>query len=147
VQSLGQNWPHFTAMAIALCAGCSGTQGPATFPVSGTVTLNGQPLEGANVTFHPLDERQNTMASQAVTDAAGRFQLSTHIGGGRFKNGIAAGKYAVAINKLDTAAIKTTMSPPKNVLPGQYNDPATSGFTADVVAGQENEFPFALVDK
>ena len=50
----------------------------------------------------------------------------------------------MVVTKLDLAAIKSTLAPPKNQLPKRYNDPATSGFTAKVVAGQENDFPFAL---
>jgi hypothetical protein len=132
------------AVAIAMAAGCTGSQGPSTVGVSGTVTQNATPLEGANVVFHPVDDSANALVSQAVTDAAGRFELATHVGGGKFKPGIVPGKYLVAITKLDIAAITNTHAPPQNVLPKKYGDPTTSALTANVVAGKENDFSFNL---
>jgi hypothetical protein len=132
------------ALFSAAYAGCDGSEaGPATVAVTGTVTNGGTPLEGANVIFHPVESGQ-TLASQAVTDAQGRFELSTHVGAGKFKPGIVPGRYAVAITKLDTASIATTLAPPKNLLPKKYADPKTSGLVAEVVEGQENDFEFAL---
>jgi hypothetical protein len=112
-------------------------------PVTGQVTYDGRPIEGANVIFSPLDGGQ-TLASQSVTDQEGRFEMRTHTAGGKFESGIAPGKYAVAITKLDTSAISTTLAPPKDVLPRKYGNPQTSGFTAEVAVGNENDFEFAL---
>ena len=94
--------------------------------------------------FHPVDGAEHALASQAVTNAEGQFQLATHVGGGKFKAGIVPGQYAVAITKLDTAAISGTLAPPKNLLPKKLGDPATSGLSADVTVGKDNNFPFAL---
>jgi hypothetical protein len=133
------------ALFLAAFAGCDNSAaGPATVAVTGTVSNDGTPLEGANVIFHPMAESGQTLASQSVTDAQGRFELSTHVGAGKFKPGIVPGRYAVAITKLDTASIATTLAPPKNLLPKKYADPKTSGFVAEVAEGQDNEFEFAL---
>jgi hypothetical protein len=134
---------------IGLClvaiTGCDKSKGPATVEVTGTVTLNGAPLEGANLLFSPgIGSNDARLASQATTSSDGKFRLETHIGGGKFKPGIVAGKYDVTITKLDTAAAKNTFSPPKNLLPAKYADAKTSPFKADVVAGQKNDFPLAL---
>jgi hypothetical protein len=126
-------------------AGCDNSvAGPATVAVTGTVSKDGTPLEGANVIFHPIADSGQVLASQAVTDAQGRFELSTHVGAGTFKPGVVPGRYAVAITKLDTASIATTLAPPKNLLPKKYTDPKTSGLIAEVVEGQENDFEFVL---
>jgi hypothetical protein len=103
-------------------------------------------VEGANVIFQPIEGSASTLASQSVTDASGRFELSTHVGAGKFKPGIVPGTYSVVITKLDTAGISTTLAPPKNVLPKKYANANTSGLTANVTAGQENDFDFALTD-
>ena len=84
------------------------------------------------------------LASQATTDADGRFKLSTHIGGGKFKSGIVPGKYTVASHGLDTAIAKDAFSKPKNLLPPKYADPKSSKLTAEVAAGQPNDFQFPL---
>jgi hypothetical protein len=134
---------------IGLCmfaiAGCEKSKGPATVEVTGVVTLDGRPVEGANVLFSPgLGSNDPRLASQTTTSNDGKFYLQTHIGGGKYKSGIAPGKYDVTITKLDAGATKNTFSPPKNLLPAKYADAKTSPFKAEVVAGQANDFPLAL---
>jgi hypothetical protein len=134
------------ALCVIALVGCSGTKsGPATVEVTGIVTLNGASVDGASVLFTPeIGSSDGRLASQGMTDNEGRFKLSTHVGGGKFKSGIVPGNYLVAITKLDTAAAKNTFSPPKNLLPPKYADPKSSQLKADVAAGQTNEFQFPL---
>ena len=133
-----------TLLVAAFC-GCTKSKGPATLEVTGIVTLNGTAVEGANVFFSPAGNSEaSRLSSQATTDNNGKYQLRTHIGAGQFKPGIVPGKYEVTVSKLDTASIKNTMSPPKNLLPAKYADAKTSPFKADVVAGQANDFPLDL---
>jgi hypothetical protein len=131
-------------LCCAVLGGCGTSSGTGTVPAAGTVTFGGQPVAGANVIFYPISATDPGLASQAVTDAEGEFQLSTHAGGGKFKPGIAPGQYTVAITKLDTAAIKSTLAPPKNLLPSKYATPETSKLTADVSSERENNFEFSL---
>jgi hypothetical protein len=105
--------------------------------------MQGAPVVGASVTFFPLGEA-STLASQALTDNEGVFQLSTHVGGGKYQPGIASGNYAVAVSKLDVAAIKDTLTPPKNLLPFRYADAKTSKLSAYVTPTGENNFEFKL---
>jgi hypothetical protein len=131
---------------VAVC-GCGGGSGPETAEVVGIVTMNGTPVEGANVIFHPIDTTTNTLASQASTNAEGRFELSTHVGQGKYKRGVAPGEYAVAVSKLDTSAISKTYAPPTNLLPKRFSNPETSGLKATVVADRVNEFTFLVDEK
>ena len=132
-------------LCLTLFAGCSRSpKGPETVEVTGTVTFDGTPIEGANVIFHPVENGDQSLSSQSITDKEGRFELSTFVGGSKFKPGIAPGRYAVAVTKLDTASVSTTLAPPKNLLPRKYANPKTSGQTADVALGRENNFEFAL---
>lgn len=55
---------------IALLAGCA-KPGPDVAPVSGRVTLDGQPLPFAIVTFHP----EGKSAASSGTDKDGRYML------------------------------------------------------------------------
>ncbi|MCI0334518.1 MAG: carboxypeptidase-like regulatory domain-containing protein [Planctomycetes bacterium] len=137
--------PAVLAVCIALLSGCNVTsQGTDTVEVTGTVMRDGSAVEAANVVFHPVDGGEHAIASQAVTDARGQFRLATHAGGGKFKPGVVPGKYAVAISKLDTAAITSTFAPPKNLLPKRYGDASSSGITVEVAAGKENDVRFTL---
>src|SRR5436305_450221 len=118
--------PLLAVLLLTLLSGCHrAASGPATIEVTGTVSMDGTPVEGAVVVFTPAGAPDSRLASQASTDGDGRFRLKTHIGGGNFKPGIVPGQYAVTITKLDTAAIKTTFAPPKNLLPRKYADPKT----------------------
>ena len=100
---------------LALCgglrlglAGCGEDPGvtdrPATVPVSGVVTLGGNPVEGATVTFHAgvPAPGQTAQGNSAVgqTDAEGRFQLKTF----EANDGAVPGEYVVTISKYEAAA-------------------------------------------
>src|SRR4051812_28560028 len=133
-------------LGAALLAGCGkATSGPATVEVTGTVTIDAKPVEGANVTFSPEASGDDArLASQALTDQNGRFQLSTHVGGGKTKPGIVPGGYLVTISKFDRAALGKGFVAPTNVLPKKYADVKTSQLKADVAVGKENNFEFLL---
>jgi hypothetical protein len=79
----------FTLIAAALVTlnGC----GPKLHPVSGTVTLDGSPVEGAAVTFIS-DDGKKTFAGQ--TDASGNFTIYSGE-----KPGATAGTYKVLVTK------------------------------------------------
>ena len=133
------------ALAWVALSGCGGpATAPGTVRATGLVTFGGKPVAGANVIFYPAAGADAALASQAVTDNEGRFQLSTHVGGGKFQRGIEPGQYIVAVTKLDTAGITNTLAPPKSLLPRKYDSPKTSKLTADVTTKGENNFEFQL---
>ena len=133
--------------------GCASAGLEGTIAASGTVTHNGQPVEGAAVVFSPEGEGR---AASGLTDASGRFQLQTLTAG----DGVMPGKYQVAISKTEVeggmseeeslAYAEKHGAPPtvtvKELLPEKYKSPATSGLTAEVTAGGKNEFTFDLKD-
>lgn len=155
------------AAAIVLLTGCGGGGLELdTVPVTGTVSQGDKPVEGARVTFSPEGAGH---AAAGVTDAAGKFTLTTVTSG----DGAVPGQYRVAITKYeqrtDTIAPGETdidaiyaaaeeagedlsgmggrgedLSGPKNLLPMKYQDAATSGLSASVTADGENDFPFNL---
>jgi hypothetical protein len=83
------------AAVLAFCAGCGG--GPATAPVSGRVTLDGQPLPNAAVMFQPFDPGNNNPGpgSGGKTDEEGRYTLTVI---GTQANGAVVAKHKVRIN-------------------------------------------------
>lgn len=96
-----KEWLGFVATA-ALVIGC-GDSGPRLVSVTGTVSLNGQPLEGAALAFEPVPTAPNSEVrpGEAVTDAAGKYEVSTSL-----KSGLAAGKYRVIVTKAPLDAAK-----------------------------------------
>ena len=67
-------WPCLLGvLSLAALVGCGGNPAgyPDTAPVTGTVTLDGVPLEGASISFAPGAGR----SSSAKTDAEGKYEL------------------------------------------------------------------------
>ncbi len=152
------------ALMVVALLGISGCSGSApeiegrekTFPVTGTVTLDGNPLAGATVTFHgPMVGKGGKPGLSAVgtTDADGKFRLTTY----EANDGAAAETYQVSITKVE--AVETSASPegeyvppeakarpaaPKSLVPEKYTSPEKSGLSATVTDGKDNEFTFEL---
>ncbi|HVX16196.1 MAG TPA: DUF6795 domain-containing protein [Pirellulales bacterium] len=92
-------------LLLSVVVGCNrGPALPPTTPVSGTVTLDGKPLEGATVMFVPKDREKGT-AANGKTDAAGKFELTTFVAGSTQAKGALAGDYVVTVAKSEAQAI------------------------------------------
>lgn len=112
--------------------------------VSGTVTLDGRPVEGSRelygtVNFYRADGGGSP--ATAMIRESGTYSLVT---GG--KEGLEPGNYKVAITLKEiippTAPGGDTRN--KRIGPAKYGQPAQSGLTAEVKPGK-NTFDFALV--
>ena len=133
--------------------GCSGGQAenpdwPKRYPVSGTVTYQGKPIEGAEVTF---TSRIGTSTGAGKTDSSGRFKLTTHIEG----DGVVAGPQVIAIHRVnvvdktpkdvDVSAGGVALPPEITwIIPEKYSISSKSGLTANVTETGPNDFKFDL---
>jgi hypothetical protein len=74
-------YPLWFLLLVALPLGCKGRD-PGTVPVSGRVTLDGQPLANATVTFTPAEASGARLLPQSSgkTDEQGRFSLKVDTG-------------------------------------------------------------------
>src|SRR5262245_52624927 len=108
---------------LGLAAGCGG--GSPFAPVSGRVTLKGQPLAGARVAFQPADTGKLELAPGSVgtTDEDGRYTLKVVSTAGR--SGALVGRHHVVISKsnLPAGPSKEETSGPgaKELVPAKYN--------------------------
>ncbi len=117
----------------AFLVGCGADNGLA--PVRGRVLLDGQPLEGAAVMFHPVG---GGVPSTGVTGSNGEFEMAT-----AQAKGASLGKNDVSVVKQVNAASnrKTEESeivPMKLLTPAKYASPQTSGLSIDVKRSMEN---------
>jgi hypothetical protein len=157
----------------ALCAlavlGCPGTTTLQTEYVEGVVTLDGEPLEGATVTFVPVSAGQG-MSATGLTDAQGKYTL-TAVGGGEVEAtagaGTLPGEYHVGVVKLEMESPpddeiteeeakargvedepSEKLAEPKitHIVPQKYNDPRKSGLKATVQEG-DNSIPIELASQ
>ncbi|MGN6134450.1 MAG: carboxypeptidase-like regulatory domain-containing protein [Aureliella sp.] len=168
---ISKSWhsAHVPLLAVCVLAlGCSAGQDPnrpPTYPVRGTVTLNGKPVEGAVVTFQPMEGKGSAVGS---TDANGVYTLSTF----NPSDGALAGQYKVSIAKYEGGVSPTSSSTnapgqlgppglpddyappaltgnvsrptgPKNLLPAKYANPDSSALRATVDTGK-NEINFDM---
>jgi len=116
--------------------------------VTGSVTLDGQPVDGATVAFYPDGGRR---PARGITDASGNFELMTFNPG----DGVLLGQHRVSVTKTEAseqqAAVvdgETIETPTggaednvNHLLPVHYASPSTSELTVEVVEGME---PVAL---
>jgi len=159
----GDAWlPAFGLLALTLALGCGGG-GPVVEKVTGVVTLDGKPVEGATVTFVP---GAGGLFASGLTATDGTFTLNTAAPGATPGGGAVSGEYQVAILKLNSTAGRTTDDPndpnydplasvsenpnaPKKqtyLVPRAYGDASTSGLRATVKKG-ENTLKFELDSK
>ncbi len=132
---------HGLSLLMLLLMGCGGESKPSTVPVTGLVTLNGEPVAEASVTFYPQEGR----SASGVTDSSGIFTLTTFEAG----DGAIAGKHRVSIGKQSNVPAGNTpeeLAKIKEEIPSKYNNAETSGLTADVVAGQDAPIDFNLAE-
>ncbi|REJ86492.1 MAG: carboxypeptidase regulatory-like domain-containing protein [Planctomycetota bacterium] len=114
-----------TTLFAAGCGG-GGEEAPELAPVTGVVTINGQPVEGLMLRFQPEAGRE----SQGKTDAEGRYEL-VHVSG---EDGAELGRHVVRFEYDDPAEA------PQEI-PAEYN--VESQESATVQEG-ENTFDFNL---
>ena len=138
-----------TLGSLAMLAGCTGNS-LNTVPVSGKVTYQGQPVEGATVSFVGEGELKTAVA---ITKADGSYQLMT-----LDSKGAMPGSYPVVVTKtelppaaalsMDDAAKMAGKAPPqlKRLLPTKYGDQRTTPLKLEVKAGQTNVHDLPLAD-
>ncbi|MGH7201528.1 MAG: carboxypeptidase-like regulatory domain-containing protein [Planctomycetaceae bacterium] len=64
-------------IVVLMACGCGSEEEISLAPVSGTVSLDGQPLPDATVTFAPQTQDLIAPTSFGKTDAQGQYQLET----------------------------------------------------------------------
>ena len=127
-----------TLLTTVVLFGCGGSK-LATVKVSGTVTLNGAPLDDATVTFTPKTEGQGHPA-YGITDNNGCYQLQTSLG--VVNAGTTPGDYLVSVTKREKSGGEGVSGspsggnspppPPKSLIPEKYGKAGTSGLSATV---------------
>ena len=157
-------------VAVAVIFGCGDPSGlPRRYPVSGTVTYNGKPLDGGNMNFAPTDPNGRA-AGGTIFD--GQYSLTTHDPG----DGALPGSYKVSIvaKEIDPSKVEVKVktatkgglteaqkqaialqfqqfsigkaaAAAKNLIPANYSSPETSGLTFEVKE-RRNTANFELKD-
>lgn len=143
-------------------AGCGGPKGLEDLnTASGVITLDGEPIEGAQITLVPTGTGRS---AGAVSDAKGVFKFQTL----QANDGVADGEYIVTVTKLRTENPYTEEEQKMlnesgrrhndvfgkdrpepttvNELPRKYSLPQTSGLTL-TIAGNSKDLKIELVSE
>ncbi|MDR1959249.1 MAG: hypothetical protein LBQ54_09460 [Planctomycetaceae bacterium] len=138
-------------LLMIITVGCS--RGPKTNVTEFLVTLDGQPLDGANIGLIPKDA--NGVATFGTTGANGKCQTQTLFS--RTNGGTVTGGYTVTISKLkekptgkkfinpDTGTVNEEVKN-EETLPLLYVNEQTTPFTVEVKDGA-NSFTLELKSK
>ena len=127
-------------LVCLVVAGCGDKPDlPPTARVSGTVTLDGQPLARGSVQFVP-DTAQGTEGPSGVgyVDEEGHYEISTAGAAGAI-----VGHHKISV-KAEADYDQTQISMGPSLIPRRYNNPDASGLTAEVKEGEKNEIPLEL---
>ena len=142
--------------AVSLLYGCGPTNPFGTVLVTGTVTVDSEPMEGITISFRPTGDG---MSAIGQTDASGNFRLTTP--GAPFGTGAVPGSYTVTFEKVESAPDAGPFGTPDEIgdawrqaggpsepiyhIPRRYGDRNTAGFDpVEVVARGRNHFEFNL---
>lgn len=128
-------------------------------PVTGKVTLDGQPLEGVLVTYLLSEAVPTGETATGLTDAQGVYSLHTYVVGysPSESQGAVPGQYRVVIQKLirpdgtaippETTDAEAEAQGARQLLPRQYSDMAATKLTAEVKGDGPNTNNFELRKK
>ena len=150
-------------VVLAALVGCSGSKSGAFATVSGVVSLNGNPIDGAKVTFHSSVEVDGkTQFFSATTDSSGKYLIAS-VGK---DPGIPAGMYKVTVVKyegkgpsvqegMDAGQMDAMVSDgggqakggPTNLLPKEYAALSSTKLSATLEVGKNEKVDFALKGK
>jgi len=144
--------PVIALAALVAAGGCTSGNSGQFATVSGTVTHNGAPVDGAKVNFFSTVEGggQKQGAYSAMTDSSGKYLIATM---GK-DPGIPPGLYKVTITKMD---LKSSNLPPdwdqgqidasgmaKNTLPAAYESLNTTKLSVTLEPGKNPDKNFDL---
>jgi hypothetical protein len=136
-------------LLLSSCSSREASDRPRTYPVTGVVTYQGNPVEGATVTF--IGEKYSATGR---TDSQGRYKLTTFQAG----DGAVPGDYQVTIMKMaapnykddesqepsgDETGEEPNVQRPTPQIPVQYANPQTSHLRAKVLP-ESNQLDFPL---
>jgi hypothetical protein len=135
-------------VSFGLAVGCNSSGGnlPKTVPASGVVTLDGKPVDGAQVILVPAVEGKT--GAFGVTDGSGRFKLRAY----EQKDGAIPGDYKVQVSKTIQVIVQGAKGSLDGgdpvrfeyAVPGRYTVAKTSGLTVTIPDAGNKDIRLAL---
>jgi hypothetical protein len=121
-------WCAAVLVGLCLCSGCG--RGDGRSELSGTVTFDGEPVDGGSIAFLPIDDGAETRSKPGARIEAGKYHIPA-------AKGAMPGKYRVEIHWPKKTGKKVPFDDPptlidetREVVPAKYNREST--LTVDV---------------
>ena len=135
-------------LLAVICAACSSDDAwkknrPPVYATTGSVIVDGRPMEGVTVMFQPVDEAKGKPGT-AITDSNGLFSVQTFDPG----DGLTEGTHRVSLRKtvmLDKQGneVKEIREPgdakETHLIPKKYQEFKTSGIEVQIKPEDANE--------
>ncbi len=150
-------WSLLVIAGCLVAAGCGGSSDRLkVVPVAGIVSLGGQPLAGATVSFVPETAGKGLLSAVGTSDDKGKFKLSA----GSYV-GLPVGKYKVAVTHysmkdgspvnssdptLDVEQLKFA-GKLKQTVPRDYSDLDRTTLRIEVAEGKTEGYDIAIEKK
>lgn len=132
-------------LSVALMAGCGG---PSLVKITGKILVDGAPATGAVLLFHPVNNKDASVAT-GVAESDGSFTLTSNMNAG-----VLPGKYIVTASWPDPSVKPTeaqkmmgNAEPGPDLLKGRYIMKDKSGLTAEVSSSTKELPAFELKSK
>ena len=122
----------FLILPLVVAGGCGDGRG-VRIPISGVVTVDGQPLQHGSVTFNPIkgaEQKEKQRAGGGSLNAEGKFQVSSFTA----NDGLMVGKYEVSVLALEPLGPNSQ----KWHAPQKYSNFKTSGLTYEITPETES---------
>ncbi|MDR1494120.1 MAG: hypothetical protein LBT05_15575 [Planctomycetaceae bacterium] len=127
-------------LILLFLAGCTNSNPQGRLPISGEITLNGQPLESGSISFDPIGSQTERLQSggQIVN---GKYEIAA-------PQGLVPGEYQARITSMiidpKSPPPKDTVEPPKmiSVVPPEFGSKTTQKIIVE--KGKENRFDFKM---
>ena len=133
-------FPHAALVCAAILSGCSDPYAGRE-AVSGSVTLEGQPLNDATILFDPVDG-QDTASGAAVENGAYKVERAAGLKPGKYRVRITAGDGKTPTNEEEAGGPGGTNIVSMDRIPPEYNEQTQQ--QVEVKAGGPNKFDFAI---
>jgi len=141
-------------LLLFLCFGCGNAGRPSLVPVTGTVYLDGKPVDGAEISFVPESTAVPGYGrpSRGTTDQSGKFSPGTY----QTADGLPLGTFKVIVTKQENlnaqgqpVAMENEEALPEQhrirwLIPKMYSQTETSGLTAEVTPNGMTPSEFQL---
>ena len=132
---------------LSLIAGCSGSNYPTMYPVSGVITMDDKPLANAQLAFVPVNDEEGGFTGVGVAESNEQGQFEVYMAD---YTGLPEGVYKVTVSaeiQIDDNDEEEGEGEMESVVPPIYESEDTTPLQIEVQAIDKNEISLKVERK